>query len=94
MHNLLDIQVHPDFNGLPPSVRDGLIHLTNNAAALLTLVSALGIVVSILLMVVASWTGHRELSERGKGGLVLSILAVALLYGGMAIANYTGALFS
>ena len=64
----LDIQVHPDFNGLPPSVRDGLVHLTNNAAALLTLVSALGIVVSIL--------------------------AVALLYGGMAVANYTGALFS
>ena len=78
----LDIQVHPDFNGLPPSVKDGLIHLTNNAAALLTLVSALGIVASILLMVVASWPGTRALPERGKGGLVLAIAADARLHGG------------
>jgi hypothetical protein len=92
--NYLDIQVHPNFDGLPPSVHGGLVHLTNNAAGLLTLVSALGIVVSILLMVVASWTGSRELSDRAKGGLLLSVVAMGILYLGLAVANYTGALFS
>src|SRR6266511_2500501 len=36
---LNDISVTPDFNGLPPSVYHGLIHLTNNAAAVLTQVA-------------------------------------------------------
>jgi len=62
-----DINVRPDFSGLPPSVLHGLIHLTNNAAALLTLVSGLGIVVSVG--------------------------ALALLYIGVAAANYAGHLF-
>ena len=90
----LDIKVHPDFEGLPPSVHQGLVHLTNNAAAVLTLVSGLGIVVSLLLLVVASWTGSRELNERAKSGLVLSVVAMGILYAAIAVANYTGGLFA
>ena len=47
---MTDISVRPDFSGLPPSVLHGLIHLTNNAAALLTLISGLGIVVSLIAL--------------------------------------------
>ncbi len=90
---LLDISVAPDFNGLPPNVRDGLVHLTNNAAAVLTLVSGLGIVISLIGIVVASWTANAQLSERAKSGLFVSIAALALLYLGVAAANYAGHLF-
>jgi len=45
-------------------------------------------------MVIASWTGSRELSDRAKGGLLLSVVAMGILYLGIAVANYTGALFS
>lgn len=89
----LDVSVHPDFQGLPPNLHDGLVHLTNNAAGILVLVSALGIVISLLMLVAASWTSSRELGDRAKSGLVISILAVAFLYGAVALANYTGALF-
>ena len=90
---LLDISVKPDFDGLPPNVRDGLIHLTNNAAAVLTLVSGLGIVVSLIGLVIASWTSNQQLSERSKLGLAVSVAALALLYLGVAAANYAGHLF-
>jgi len=89
----LDIAVSPDFTGLPSNVHAGLVHLTNNAAALLTLVSGLGIVVSLLGLVVASWTSNPQLGERAKHGLAISILAIALLYLGVAAANYSARLF-
>lgn len=94
MHlRLLDIVIRPDFNGLPANVREGLVHLTNNAAALLALVSGLGIVVSLIGLVFASWTSNHQLSERSKSGLAVSIAAMALLYIAVAGANYTGRLF-
>ncbi len=59
---MTDINVRPDFSGLPPSVLHGLIHLTNNAAALLTLISGLGIVVSLIALYIgvaaANYAGH------------------------------------
>jgi hypothetical protein len=88
-----DINVSPDFSGLPQNVQTGLVHLTNNAAALLMLVSGLGIVVSLIGLVFASWTQNPHLSERCKGGLAVSIGAMALLYLGVAAANYTAGLF-
>jgi hypothetical protein len=90
---LLDIAVKPDFSGLPPNVENGLIHLTDNAAAVLTLVSGLGIVVSLIGLVAAHWTQNHQLSERSRSGLVVSILAIALLYLGIAAANYAAHLF-
>ncbi len=89
-----DISVKPDFNGLPPSVYHGLVHLTDNAAAVLTLVAGLGLTVSLIGLVIASFTANRELAERAKGGIAISIFAVALLYIGVAAANYAGRLFN
>lgn len=89
-----DIGVTPDFNGLPPSVYHGLVHLTNNAAALLTLVAGLGLVVSLIGLVIASFTANRELAERAKSGIAISIFSVALLYIGVAATNYAAHLFN
>ena len=89
-----DINVTPDFTGLPPSVYHGLVHLTNNAAALLTLVAGLGLVVSLIGLVLASFTANRELGDRAKGGIAVSVFSIALLYIGVAAANYAGRLFS
>jgi hypothetical protein len=88
-----DIVVTPDFRGLPPNVLHGLIQLTNNAAGLLTLIAGLGIVVSLTGLVIASFTANRELSERAKGGIAVSVGALALLYLGIAAANYSSHLF-
>ena len=88
-----DISVRPDFNGLPPAVVHGLIQLTDNAAAVLTLIAGLGITVSVSGLVIASFTANRELSERAKGGIAVSIGALALLYISVAVANYAGHLF-
>jgi len=88
-----DINVRPDFSGLPPSVLHGLIHLADNAAALLTLISGLGIVVSLIALVIASFTANPQLGERAKGGIAVSVGALALLYIGVAAANYAGHLF-
>lgn len=93
-HILGDISVRPDFNGLPPAVYHGLVQLTNNAAAVLYLVAGLGLTVSLIGLVIASFTGNRELSDRAKGGIGVSVLAIALLYVGVAAANYAGRLFS
>src|SRR5207244_11097607 len=89
----LDVRVQPDFNGLPPNVVTGLVHLTNNAAAVLVLVSSLGVVISLIGLVAAHWTHNHQLGERSKSGLIVSILAVALLYLGIAAANYASHLF-
>ena len=91
---LADISVQPDFTGLPPSVYHGLVHLTNNAAAVLTLVAGLGLTVSLIGLVIASFTANRELAERAKGGIAVSVFSVALLYIGIAAANYAGRLFN
>jgi hypothetical protein len=90
---ITDISVTPDFRGLPPSVLHGLIHLTNNAAAILTLVAGLGLVVSLIGLVLANITSNRELSERAKSGIGVSVGSIALLYIGVAAANYAGHLF-
>ena len=44
--------------------------------------------------VLASFTGNPQLAERSKSSLGISIGAVALLYIGVAAANYAGRLFS
>ncbi len=92
-HFLTDISVTPDFSGLPPTVYHGLIHLTNNAAALLTLVAGLGLTVSLIGLVLASFTSNPQLAERAKGGIAVSVFSIALLYIGVAAANYAGHLF-
>ena len=69
MHRFLDISVKPDFEGLPSNLHVGLVHLTNNAAALLGLVAGLGIVVSLIGLIAASWTANHQLGERSKSGL-------------------------
>ena len=92
-HFLADISITPDFNGLPPSVYHGLIHLTNNAAAVLLLVAGLGLTVSLIGLVLASFTANHQLTERARGGVAVSILSIALLYIGVAAANYAGHLF-
>jgi len=91
---LQDITVTPDFSGLPPSLYHGLVQLTNNAAAVLTLVAGLGLVVSLIGLILASFTANRELGERAKGGIAVSVFSIALLYIGVAAANYAGRLFS
>jgi hypothetical protein len=93
-HILGDISVRPDFNGLPPNVYHGLVHLTDNAAAVLMLVAGLGLSVSLICLVISSFTANRELGERAKGGMAVSIFSVALLYVGVAAANYAGRLFN
>ena len=92
-HVLNDISITPDFNGLPPSVYHGLIHLTNNAAAVLLLVAGLGLTVSLIGLVLASFTANHQLTERARGGVAVSIFSIALLYIGVAAANYAGHLF-
>ncbi len=87
------ISVTPDFNGLPPNVYHGLIHLTNNAAAVLMLVAGLGLTVSLIGLVLASFTQNPQLGERARGGIAVSIFSIALLYIGVAAANYAGHLF-
>lgn len=89
-----EIVVHPDLNGLPPNVLAGLAHLANNAAGLLVLVSGIGIAVSLIGWVLAAFTANPQLAERSKSSLGVSIAAVALLYLGIAAANYAGRLFS
>src|SRR5579864_2302744 len=92
-HILADITVTPDFVGLPPSLYHGLIHLTDNAAAVLTLVAGLGLTVSLIGLVLATFTSNPQMAERAKGGIAVSIFSVALLYIGVAAANYAGHLF-
>jgi hypothetical protein len=88
-----DISVRPDFNGLPSNLTAGLEHLTNNAAAVLLLVSGLGIVLSLMGMVAGSWVHSPHLRERSREGLLVSAGAGALLFGAVAIANYSTGLF-
>jgi hypothetical protein len=92
-HVLTDVTITPDFNGLPPNVYHGLVHLTNNAAAVLLLVAGLGLTVSLIGLVLASFTANHQLAERARGGIAVSVFSIALLYIGVAAANYAGHLF-
>lgn len=85
---LIDLSVRPDFAGLPDNLTRGLIRLTDNAAAILLLVSGLGIVVSIGGMVLGSWMQNQQLSERSRHGLVIAAGSGALLFIAVAAANY------
>src|SRR5258708_33474884 len=85
---LMDLSVRPDFEGLPVNLTRGLVRLTDNAAALLLLISALGIVLSIGGMVIGSWMQNQQLLERSRHGLVISAGAGALLAIAVAAANY------
>jgi hypothetical protein len=89
-----DIVVRPDLRGLPANVLAGLEHLANNAAGLLVVVSGIGIAVSLIGLVFAAFSSNPQLAERSKSSLGVSIAAVALLYLGIAAANYAGRLFS
>ena len=89
----LDIAIHPDFAGLPVNVTQGLVHLTDNLAALLLVLSGVGIVVSILGLLVASWLGSHHLGERFRSSLILSTSSGALLFVAAAAANYATTLF-
>ena len=60
----------------------------------LTLVAGLGLVVSLIGLVLASFTANRELGERAKAGIAVSVFSIALLYIGVAAANYASHLFS
>lgn len=88
------IVVTPDLRGLPPSVLAGLAHLSNNAAGLLIIVSGLGIAISLIGWVLASFTSNAQLAERSKSALGVSVSAIAVLYLAIAAANYAGRLFS
>jgi hypothetical protein len=90
---LMDIAIHPDYAGLPPNVMTGLTRMTNNAAALLLTVSALGVVLSLLGLVLGSWMRNPGLKERSLGALAVSAGAGALLYVSVGAANYTTTLF-
>lgn len=90
---LADITVTPDFNGLPANLEAGLRHLTNNAAALLLLVSGLGIVISLIGLVVGTWVHSPQVRDRSREGLLVSAGAGALLFAGVAVANYATGLF-
>ena len=89
----LDISVTPEFGGLPPNLVQGLHHLTNNAAGLLTILAGLGVVVSVIGILVGSWTQNPHLSERSKLGFLISAGSVAILYVGIGLANAVTAMF-
>ncbi|HVH64160.1 MAG TPA: DUF6112 family protein [Candidatus Dormibacteraeota bacterium] len=91
---MADISVHPDVSGLPPNVVTGLSHLANNAAGLLVIVAGLGIALSLIGWVLGSSTGNHQMAEKSKSSFGVSIGALALLYLGIAAANYAGRLFS
>lgn len=93
-HAFLDIQIKPDYTGLPPEVLHGLTQLTDNAAAILLLVSGLGIVVCLLGLLAGSWLHLPHLAERMRHSLILSILSIAVLYLGVLAANYSARLFA
>lgn len=88
-----DISVTPDLRGLPAPIVNGLQHLTNNLAGLLFLVAALGIVGSLIGLLIGQQAHSHAISERSRKGLVVSISAGAILYAGVAAANYATGLF-
>ena len=90
---LADISVTPDLRGLPAPIVQGLQHLTNNLAGIMFLIAALGIVGSLIGLLVGQQTHSHAVSERSRKGLAVSISAGAILYLGVAAANYATGLF-
>jgi len=90
---LADISVQPDFNGLPPNLRTGLIHLTDNVAALMLLIAGLGIAASLIGMVVGHAFHSQHIAERSRSGLLVSAGSGAILYIAVTAANYGISLF-
>jgi hypothetical protein len=91
---LTAIAVSPDFLGLPTQVRDGLVQLTDNAAAMLLLVAGFGLAFSVLALVGAFWTRNNALMARAQSGFAVSLSAMAVLYLAVGAANYTQRLLS
>jgi len=58
-----DISVTPDFSGLPASVISGLQHLANAAAGLVVVLAGLGIAVSVVGILVGSWSANPHLAS-------------------------------
>jgi hypothetical protein len=90
---LADISVQPDFQGLPPNLMHGLVHLTNNVAAVLLLVSGLGIASSLVGMVFGHAFHIQHVAERSRHGLLVSAGSGAILYIAVMAANYSMGLF-
>ena len=89
----LDISIHPDYSGLPPNVLQGLQRLADNTAALLILVSAIGIGVSLLAWVIGAGIGNHMLIARAKSSLLVAATSGGILYLTVAGANYMTGIF-
>lgn len=90
---LADISISPDYSGLPPQLYTGLTHLTNNAAAVMFIVSGLGIVLSVTGLVVGHTLHKQYVTEKSWSGLGVSAGSGAILYLGVHFANYAAGLF-
>ena len=90
---LADITVTPDYDGLPSNLQQGLVHLTNNAAAVLMLVSGLGIVLAVGGLVVGHVLHRQHITERSWSALGIAAGAGAILFIAVHAANYTSGLF-
>ena len=90
---LADITVTPDYDGLPSNLQQGLVHLTNNAAAVMMLVSGLGIVMAVGGLVVGHVLHRQHITERSWSALGIAAGAGAILFIAVHAANYTSGLF-
>lgn len=90
---LADITVTPDYNGLPSNLQQGLVHLTNNAAALMLLISGLGIVLAVGGLVIGHALQRQHITERSWSALGVASGAGAILFVAVHAANYTSGLF-
>ena len=90
---LADITVTPDYDGLPSNLHQGLVHLTNNAAAVMMLVSGLGIVMAVGGLVVGHVLHRQHITERSWSALGIAAGAGAILFIAVHAANYTTGLF-
>jgi len=90
---LADIVIRPDLTGVPPNVVAGLVQLADNLAAVLLILSGVGIVLSLIGWMAGHWLGVHTLSERSRSGLVVSAGSGALLYLSVTAANYASGLF-
>ena len=90
---LADITVTPDYDGLPSNLQQGLVHLTNNAAAVMMLVSGLGIVLAVGGLVVGHVLHRQHITERSWSALGIAAGAGAILFIAVHAANYTSGLF-
>ena len=90
---LADITVTPDYDGLPSNLQQGLVHLTNNAAAVLFLVSGLGMVLAVGGLVTGQVLHRQHITERSWSALGIAAGAGAILFVAVHAANYSAGLF-